>query len=196
MATGMCPAAADDIDALFGEAPNTHRTVIGLTPAGRVRDYAVDGRPWTATDPVLGGPWHETPGLDVVRTGARLTPGARPLPAGPAAFLEAGEPPMYVGFGSRPMHAPTDVARVAGEAIRAQGRRVLVVRGRADLTSIDDERVGAAHDGPTPAVATPSAAPDTAPAPTTRTKGSEVAAVVRTDDGTVVAAKLLLDAIG
>ncbi|MFF9817546.1 hypothetical protein [Streptomyces sp. NPDC014006] len=94
------------------------------------------------------------------------------------------------------MHASADVARVAGEAIRAQGRRVLVVGGRADLTSIDDERVGTVHDGPAPAVATTSAAPDTAPAPTTRAKASEVAAVVRTDDGTVGAAKLLLDAIG
>ncbi len=34
-------------------------------------------------------------------------------------------PPVYVGFGSMPC-APEDVARVAIEAIRAQGRRVLV----------------------------------------------------------------------
>ncbi|MFF9817547.1 hypothetical protein [Streptomyces sp. NPDC014006] len=44
VATGMRPAASDGIDALFGEAPNTHRTVIGLPPAGHVRDHAVDGR--------------------------------------------------------------------------------------------------------------------------------------------------------
>jgi vancomycin aglycone glucosyltransferase len=36
------------------------------------------------------------------------------------------------------MRAPTDVARVAIEAIRAHGRRALVARGWADLALIDD----------------------------------------------------------
>jgi len=43
---------------------------------------------------------------------------------------------VYVGFGS--MRAPADIARVAIEAIRAQGRRALVARGWADLAPIDD----------------------------------------------------------
>lgn len=43
---------------------------------------------------------------------------------------------MYVGFGS--MRAPKDIARVAIEAIRAQGRRALVSRGWAGLALIDD----------------------------------------------------------
>jgi vancomycin aglycone glucosyltransferase len=51
-------------------------------------------------------------------------------------FLEAGAPPVYVGFGS--MRAPKDLAEVAIEAIRAQGRRALVSRGWADLALIDD----------------------------------------------------------
>jgi vancomycin aglycone glucosyltransferase len=37
------------------------------------------------------------------------------------------------------MRAPADVARVAIEAIRAQGRRVLIGRGWADLSLIDDD---------------------------------------------------------
>jgi vancomycin aglycone glucosyltransferase len=36
------------------------------------------------------------------------------------------------------MRAPTDIARVAIEAIRTQGRRVLVGRGWAELAMIDD----------------------------------------------------------
>src|SRR5205814_6759659 len=39
-------------------------------------------------------------------------------------------------FGS--MRAPGDIARVAIEAIRAQGRRVLLARGWADLALVDD----------------------------------------------------------
>ena len=76
--------------------------------------------------------------LDVVQTGAWILPDERPLPAELAAFLDAGTPPVYVGFGSMPMRASKDVARVAIEAIRAQGRRALVSRGWADLALIDE----------------------------------------------------------
>lgn len=128
---------AQSVNALFGEALNTNRASIGLPPVDNVRDYVVGGRPWLATDPVLD-PWQETPGLDVVQTGAWTLPDERPLPAELVAFLEAGEPPVYVGFGSMPMHASRDAARVAVEAVRAQGRRALVSRGWADLALIDD----------------------------------------------------------
>jgi vancomycin aglycone glucosyltransferase len=55
------------------------------------------------------------------------------------AFLDAGAPPVYVGFGSMPMRASKDAARLAIEAIRAQGRRALVSHGWADLALIDDQ---------------------------------------------------------
>jgi UDP:flavonoid glycosyltransferase YjiC (YdhE family) len=45
---------------------------------------------------------------------------------------------VYVGFGSMPMRTATDVARTTVEAVRAQGRRVLVSRGWADLGLVDD----------------------------------------------------------
>jgi vancomycin aglycone glucosyltransferase len=51
-------------------------------------------------------------------------------------FLDAGAPPVYVGFGS--MLPSQDTPRSAIEAIRAQGHRVLVSRGWADLGLIDD----------------------------------------------------------
>ena len=101
-----------------------------------VRDHVFTDRPWLAADPILG-PWPGSPDLDVVQTGAWILPDERPLPAELEAFLDAGTPPVYVGFGSMPC-APKDVARVAIEAIRAQGRRVLVSRGWADLALIDD----------------------------------------------------------
>ncbi|WP_446220496.1 RNA polymerase recycling motor ATPase HelR [Micromonospora sp. IBHARD004] len=61
-----------------------------------------------------------------MQTGAWILPDERPLPAESVAFLDAGTPPVYVGFGSMPMRASKDIARVAIEAIRAQGRRALV----------------------------------------------------------------------
>jgi vancomycin aglycone glucosyltransferase len=125
-------------NALFGDALNTHRASIGLPPADNVRDHVFTDHPWLAADPTLA-PWQEPADLDVVQTGAWILPDERPLPAEVEAFLDAGTPPVYVGFGSMPMRASTDVARVAIDAIRAQGRRVLVGRGWADLALIDDQ---------------------------------------------------------
>ncbi|MGI5488950.1 glycosyltransferase [Microtetraspora malaysiensis] len=128
---------AQSNNALFGAALNMNRASIGLPPVDDVRDYVVGDQPWLATDPILD-PWQETPDLDVVQTGAWILPDERPLPAELVAFLDAGTPPVYVGFGSMPMRASADVAEVAVEAIRAQGRRVLVGRGWAELALIDD----------------------------------------------------------
>ncbi|MFD9003029.1 glycosyltransferase [Streptomyces sp. NPDC059582] len=127
---------AQNIDALFGEALNINRTAAGMAPVDNVRDYVIGDRPWLATDPVLD-PWQETPDLAVVQTGAWLLPDERPLPADLVAFLDAGAPPVYVGFGSMPMHASTDVGQVAVEAVRAQGRRIVIGRGWADLALSD-----------------------------------------------------------
>ncbi|MGY5123489.1 glycosyltransferase [Streptomyces nigrescens] len=128
---------AQSINVLFREALNTNRATIGLPPVDHVRDYVIGDRPWLATDPVLD-PWLKPADLDVVQTGAWILPDVRPLPAELMAFLDAGTPPVFVGFGSMPMLTSTDAARVAIEAIRAQGRRVLVRRGWADLALIDD----------------------------------------------------------
>ncbi|MFF3003529.1 glycosyltransferase [Kitasatospora sp. NPDC057940] len=128
---------AESINALFGAALNTNRASIGLPPVDDVRDYVIGDRPWLATDPVLD-PWQESADLDVVQTGAWILPDRRPLPAGLEAFLAAGAPPVYVGFGSMPMLASEDAAQVAVEAVRAQGRRAVVARGWAGLAPVDD----------------------------------------------------------
>ena len=126
---------AQGYNAVFGPALNTQRAANGLPPVHNVRDYLLGGHPWLAADPVLA-PWPEPANPGVVQTGAWILPDERPLPVGLEAFLDAGPPPVYVGFGS--MRAPQDIARVAIEAIRAQGRRALVACGWAGLAPIDD----------------------------------------------------------
>ncbi|MFJ5534770.1 glycosyltransferase [Streptomyces sp. NPDC093261] len=128
---------AQRVNALYGEALNRHRAALGLPPVDNVRDYVFSDRPWLAADPVLG-PWQEMTDLDLVQTGAWILPDERPLPEGLEAFLDAGEPPVYVGFGSMAMRTSKDLARVAIEAVRAQGHRVLLARGWAGLALIDD----------------------------------------------------------
>ncbi|MFE0648509.1 glycosyltransferase [Streptomyces sp. NPDC059534] len=121
---------------MFGDMLNTHRAEFGLPPVDDVRDYAFTDHPWLATDPVLS-PWRPT-GLGVVQTGAWHVTDERPLPADLVEFLDAGAPPVYVGFGSMPMGVLQHVAQPAVEAIRARGHRAVVFRGWADLTPVDD----------------------------------------------------------
>ncbi|MEV6030628.1 glycosyltransferase [Nonomuraea sp. NPDC052116] len=128
---------AQRVNALYGEALNSHRAAIGLPPVDNVRDYVLTDRPWLAADATLC-PSQGMTDLDVVQTGAWILPDERPLPEELQAFLDAGEPPVYVGFGSMAAYAPKDIARVAIEAIRARGRRILLARGWADLALIDD----------------------------------------------------------
>jgi vancomycin aglycone glucosyltransferase len=56
------------------------------------------------------------------------------------AFLDTGEPPVYVGFGSMAAHAPKGIADTAIAACRARGRRVLLSRGWAGLDLVDEDK--------------------------------------------------------
>ena len=128
---------AQRVNGLYGEALNRHRAAIGLPPVDNVRDHVLTDQPWLAADATLC-PSQGMTDLDVVQTGAWIVPDDRPLPHELEAFLDGGTPPVYVGFGSMAAHTPTDIARVAIEASRAQGRRVLLARGWAGLAPIDD----------------------------------------------------------
>jgi vancomycin aglycone glucosyltransferase len=120
---------------LFGEAFNDLRASAGLSKVDNVRDHVNTDRPWLAADPVLA-PWRQPAKIEVEQTGAWILPDERPLPTELLAFLDAGTPPVYVGFGSLP--APKDFARMAIDVVRAQGRRVLLSRGWAELALVDD----------------------------------------------------------
>lgn len=129
---------AENVNAMYGPALNANRAVLGLPPVDNVRDHVYAGELLLAADPVL---WQapELTNLDVTQTGAWILPDHRPLAPDLVEFLEAGEPPVYVGFGSMPMHTSKDVGQVAVDAVRAQGRRVLLARGWADLAQLSGD---------------------------------------------------------
>jgi vancomycin aglycone glucosyltransferase len=128
---------AERVNALYGGPLNHHRAAIGLRPVESVRDHVLTRQPWLAADPVLA-PWQDLTDLDIVQTGAWILPDDRPLPTEVQAFLDAGDPPVYVGFGSMAMRGATDLGRVALEAVRAHGRRAILGRGWAGLAPTDD----------------------------------------------------------
>ncbi|QQP99517.1 glycosyltransferase [Lysobacter enzymogenes] len=121
----------------FGDTANRHRAELGLPPTQHLRDRVFTALPWLATDPVLS-PWAPTSLCEVVQTGHWILPDDRPLAPDLCAFLDAGEPPVYVGFGSMPLPAwGGSAARIAIEAVRAQGRRIVLAGGWAGLIPVD-----------------------------------------------------------
>jgi len=124
----------DNYNSLFGDLVNAHRVATGLPPTDDVRELVWGGGVLLAADPVIA-PWHGRSAYDVVQTGVPIVPDQRPLPADLESFLAAGSAPVFASFGS--MRPPADFARVAIEAIRAHGRRVVLGRGWAGLDLID-----------------------------------------------------------
>jgi vancomycin aglycone glucosyltransferase len=120
----------------WGALLNAHRSALGLSPASDARGHVLTRRPWLAADPTLA-PWPDPADAAVFQTGAWILPDARPLSPELEAFLDAGEPPVYFGFGS--CRAPEALSRAMIESARALGRRAIVSRGWADLSPIDDE---------------------------------------------------------
>jgi vancomycin aglycone glucosyltransferase len=119
----------------FGAALNSHRASLGLAPVSDVRSHIFTDRPWLAADPVLA-PWPEPTDQAVFQTGAWILPDERPLSPPLEEFLDAGERPVYFGFGS--IRAPQGVSQVMVRSARALGRRAIISRGRADLSLPED----------------------------------------------------------
>ena len=114
---------------------NANRARLGLAPIDDVLRHVVTDRPWLATDPTLD-PSPSAPGIVIVQTGAWIFPDSSRLSADLEAFLEAGQPPVYFGFGSMPVAAAT--SRTLIDAARAAGRRPIVSEGWAELGLIDE----------------------------------------------------------
>ncbi|HVZ64330.1 MAG TPA: glycosyltransferase [Lacunisphaera sp.] len=110
---------------------NANRTHLGLNPISDVLSYVVTPKPWLAADRVLA-PAPAIPGLDITQTGAWFVEDAHPLPPDVQQFLEAGEAPLYFGFGSMPVTERTIDPLLA--AARVLGRRAIVAQGWGSLS--------------------------------------------------------------
>ena len=113
---------------------NAQRAPLGLSPVDDMRSYVHTPRPWLASDATLG-PWPDPADDTVFQTGAWILPDERPLAPEIEAFLDAGAPPVYCGFGS--IRAPDGLAPAMIESARAVGRRMILSRGWAELELID-----------------------------------------------------------
>ncbi|HEY7052853.1 MAG TPA: glycosyltransferase [Mycobacterium sp.] len=114
---------------------NAQRAAVGLALIDDVRRHVLTDRPLLAADPMLA-PWPTPAELTVVQTGAWLLSDRQPLPPDVVAFLDAGDPPIYFGFGS--MRVARALGPVLIAAARDIGYRAIIHRGWADLSAVDD----------------------------------------------------------
>src|SRR5262249_55721839 len=127
---------AERFNDLFGPSLNSHRASMGLAPVNDARSFMLTEQPWLAADPTLG-PWPEPSDRAVFQTGAWILPDERPLSPELERFLEAGEPPIYFGFGSTGVRQ--DLSQTMLQAARALGRRAIISRGWAELSLAENE---------------------------------------------------------
>ena len=117
------------------ERVNHNRGRLGMSPINDVLNYVLTDHTWLAADAALA-PLPTSPGRKIFQTGAWVLADSTPLPADLEAFLEHGDPPIFVGFGSMP--AAGDAAHRLIAAVRAAGRRIIVSKGWAELELVDD----------------------------------------------------------
>lgn len=114
---------------------SANRAELGMPPIDDVLDHVLTNHTWLAADAALA-PLPNTPGREIVQTGAWVLTDERPLPVDLEAFLDRGDAPIFVGFGSMP--AATDASTALIAAARSAGRRIIVSKGWAELELVDD----------------------------------------------------------
>jgi len=127
-------AEAQRWNARFLPTLNDERSRRGLAPVDDIMRHIFTDALWLATDPILGpAPVHTD--LNVAQTGAWFMREDTPLPDALVRFLDAGEPPIYFGFGS--MRGADQTARTLVEAARTLGKRAVLLQGWSNLAPID-----------------------------------------------------------
>ncbi|EEY18375.1 conserved hypothetical protein [Verticillium alfalfae VaMs.102] len=80
------------------------------------------------------------PHIDVCGFFFRDAPAYTP-PDDLARFLNAGPPPVYIGFGSIVLDDPDKITRIVLEAVESTGARAIISKGWADLAGSENENI-------------------------------------------------------
>jgi UDP:flavonoid glycosyltransferase YjiC (YdhE family) len=108
---------------------NQYHVRLGLPLIAHAPDHLICENPIIAIDPELAPLTPEESELDVI---GHLDPGpGDPLPSELEAFLNAGPPPIYIGFGSMPDPAAAATTELFQAACKQLSRRLVLSRGWA-----------------------------------------------------------------
>ena len=111
---------------------NQHRRRLGLAPARDFLSQLVPRDVLLTTDPVLAPAPTDT-SHRITQSGFLTMEDPTPLPEALERFLDAGEPPLYIGFGSMPDPNPEATTRMLLEVVAQVGCRLVLSRGWAGL---------------------------------------------------------------
>jgi UDP:flavonoid glycosyltransferase YjiC (YdhE family) len=107
---------------------NDARASRGLGPVPHLMASWLGPHPVAAADPELA----RAPAT-IPQVGTLLLDDATELSAATRAFLDAGPPPVFIGFGSMPDPDPAGTTRLLLEAVRRAGVRAVISSGWAKL---------------------------------------------------------------
>lgn len=113
---------------------NRARRSLGLAPCSSVWRAVLGQHPVLATDSTLAPRPLEHP-FAVTQPGPLLLADPGTVSPQTSAFLEAGPPPVYLGFGSMSDPNPAKTTRRLLESVRRAGVRALIARGWAGLSA-------------------------------------------------------------
>jgi UDP:flavonoid glycosyltransferase YjiC (YdhE family) len=119
-------------DRLLRSELNRHRAALGLGPVTDSYRYLVGERPLLAADAALAPAPDDVP-VEVDQVGYLLPRDEAPLPPKLEFFLQAGPPPVYLGFGSMVDPDPAGTTRLLLDAVERAGCRAILSRGWAGL---------------------------------------------------------------
>jgi vancomycin aglycone glucosyltransferase len=111
---------------------NRHRRALGLGPVGNIQNFLSDGMLCAMDEELARVP----PDVKVryVQTGYWPLQDDREIDRDTARFIDAGDPPVYIGFGSMGESSPERKMRIIEAAVKEAGVRALVAGGWAQLT--------------------------------------------------------------
>jgi UDP:flavonoid glycosyltransferase YjiC (YdhE family) len=111
---------------------NRHRAALGLAPVSDTYRYLITARPLLAADVALAPAPDDAP-VTVEQVGYLHPKDETPLPPKLESFLQAGPPPVYLGFGSMVDPNPAGTTRLVLDAVERAGCRAILARGWARL---------------------------------------------------------------
>lgn len=120
--------AAKGHDFMIRKMIDEERARLGLPPSGGVWEHTVFQNLVMASDPALAPLPSDCPPGRVVQTGCLFLREEEGLAPDVEAFLTAGPPPVYIGFGSMPDADPARTLRWILDAAQGAGVRVLAAQ--------------------------------------------------------------------
>jgi len=116
---------------------NKNRVKAGLPPVKDAWAHWLGEEVIVACDKALSEA-REGVAFPFTQTAFMLLPSINGLPEQVENFLRAGEPPVYIGFGSNPISDTEKFKQIFKEVHDATGQRLIISKGWAELPELDD----------------------------------------------------------